>query len=150
MCVLYATLQNICTDILSQETPQDTGHNGRSGFKFHTVAMSLAQQFFVENLLNALLLLFPDVFSLPVTIPVVPMTFAKFLYLDVYILIPFHPRYVLHSYPTVLLHLPIANFICPIFNYYVWHIGQTLSICLHPLIPQYCYILMFTYLLRYM
>jgi hypothetical protein len=50
------------------------------GFKFQIVALPvlcaafLVQLFFAQKLLNAFLVLFPDIFSPFVTIPVAPMT----------------------------------------------------------------------------
>jgi hypothetical protein len=40
-----------------------------------------------------------------------------------------------------------VNFICLVFDYYDWPIGQNLSVWLNPLIPQHCYIFMLTYAL---
>jgi hypothetical protein len=103
-----------------------SGEPHHSGFKSQLVALSLwcvmflVWQFFVGNVFNVVLVLFPDIFVnfcsqfrwpqlLLVWQSILCSTFYEFLYLDFYTLISFQLPFTLHSYLMVLLHQSIIN-----------------------------------------
>jgi hypothetical protein len=117
-----------------------------SSFKFHIVAlsllcaMSLIQLFFreyIECFTGFVYKCFNRLVTIPVALWLLVWrnisyhTFTEFLYLDFYILTSFQSPFVLYSYLIVLLCVSINKF-CLVFNYYIWPIGQNLSMCLNP------------------
>jgi hypothetical protein len=110
----------------------------QSGFKFHIIALSLLCAMFLVHLFFSkesidcfhdiiYRLLVPWSQWLLLWQSISYFTFAKFLYLDFYILISFHSPFILHSYPMVLLRLLLSEFFL-VSNYHVWLVGQNLSV----------------------